>query len=71
MDRTVALRQRYLDLLKKALVNDLYIENEARIIYMAAAAANAAPIDFSVVADIGRDSAMATVERAKAAAEPW
>src|SRR4051794_9700025 len=66
MDRSTMLRDRYLALLKKALVNDLYIENEARVVYLAAAAVNAQPIDFSIVADIHRSSVLAAVEAAKA-----
>jgi hypothetical protein len=67
MDQAASLRARYIALLKKSLVNDLYIENEARIIYMAATTANAHPINLYVVADIRRDPASLTaVEGAKA-----
>lgn len=50
------LGRRYLDLLKKSLLNELYIENESRIVHMVAAAANGRAIDMHTVADIGRDA---------------
>jgi O-methyltransferase len=49
------LTKRYLQLLKKSLVNDLYIENEARIVHMLAAAADGRVLDLATLSDIRRD----------------
>ena len=63
---TVPLARRYLDLLKRSLVNDLYIENEARIVHMVAAAVDGRPIDLALVAEIDRDAPLvAAINHAK------
>jgi O-methyltransferase len=39
------IQERYLDLLKKSLVNELYIENEARLVYQLLCLISKAPIN--------------------------
>lgn len=46
------LAARYLALLKKSLLNDLYIENEARIIQALAATLNEAPLTFETISGV-------------------
>jgi O-methyltransferase len=62
----VSLANRYLRLLKRSLVNDLYIENEARIVHMVAAAVDGRSLDLSIVADIRKDATLFTaIDQAK------
>ena len=44
--------ERYLSLLKKALINELYVEAEAEIVYALHCVVNAIPIDFRVISQI-------------------
>src|SRR3954467_12011220 len=46
--------QRYLDLLKKSLLNELYIENEARLQYLVQSMVTGLPVDVNVVREIAR-----------------
>jgi O-methyltransferase len=48
--------RRYLELLKSALLNDLYLETEVRLLYVAAMTATGQPIDAELVRNIGRDA---------------
>jgi hypothetical protein len=45
---------RYLALLKKSLLDELYLENEARLVYMALCVVSGAAIEEETVRDIGR-----------------
>jgi len=57
---------RYLRLLKKSLLNDLYIESEVRLAHCLTALANGTPVELSTLTDIRRDDAMfGAVDRAK------
>ena len=44
--------QRYLELLKNSLINALYIENEARLVYIFLSIASGEPINVDTVRDI-------------------
>ena len=46
--------RRYLDLLKSALLNDIYIENEVRLLYLFAMHTTHGKVDFAVVRQIGK-----------------
>jgi O-methyltransferase len=46
--------ERYLELLKKSLLNELYIENEARLQYLIQSMVTQSPVDTNVVRDIAR-----------------
>lgn len=46
--------QRYLDLLKKSLLNELYIENEARLLYLILARVTSSPVDEDIIRNIAR-----------------
>jgi hypothetical protein len=46
--------ERYLELLKKSLLNELYIENEARLQYLIQSIVTQSPVDTNVVRDIAR-----------------
>lgn len=45
--------QRFLELLKKSLLNELYPENEARILYICSMLAIGRPVDHNAVRAIG------------------
>lgn len=48
--------ERYLSLLKKALINELYVEAEAEIVYALLCAANGTPIDVRVISQIRQET---------------
>ena len=45
------LRRRYLDLLKASLLNEIYLENEVRLLYMAMAGVTRQPFDSKAITD--------------------
>ena len=49
---TITAEERYLELLKKSLVNLIYLENEARLIYIFLSLISKAPIDHRIIRDI-------------------
>ena len=49
-----SLAARYLELLKKSLLDELYIENEARLLYLLMAHINGTPVEETVLRDIAR-----------------
>jgi len=55
MSASPDLASRYLELLKKSLVNDLYIENEARLLHTFACLANKIPLDLRMYLGLNRD----------------
>jgi O-methyltransferase len=65
--------RRYLDLLKSALLNDIYIENEVRLLYLFAMHATRGKVDFEVVRQIGKHipDALAKAQKARLEGRPW
>ena len=65
--------ERYLELLKRSLANEIYLENELRLFYIAAMLVTQQPIEYDVVRRIGeRDPDL--VQRVRAArleGRPW
>jgi O-methyltransferase len=61
-----ALRSLYLSLLKKALLNDLYVENDAVLLAMLKASVQGMPIRLEDLVRIRRASAFGEIEAAKA-----
>ncbi len=55
MNNQTALTARYIDLLKKSLLNDLYIENEAKLIYTINAIATGSQVELSGIFNIHKD----------------
>ncbi len=49
---TTTFAERYLALLKKSLLNELYIENQARLVYIITTGLSGQPIDGNVIRDI-------------------
>jgi O-methyltransferase len=65
--------RRYLDLLKSSLLNDIYIENEVRLLYLFAMHATHGKADFAVVREIGKymSDALAKAQKARLEGRPW
>lgn len=63
----------YLDLLRKSLVNELYLENEARFLYIFVALASGQPVDEDTLRNIGarRPDLMNSMRSARAVGQPW
>jgi O-methyltransferase len=61
----LGLPESYVFLLKQALVNDLYIENEAQIVYLLYALVEGKQIDLKELEQITQQPAMDIVDRAK------
>ncbi len=59
------LPEAYVRLLKQSLLNDLYIEDEARIVYLMHALVEGQQIDVDTLANIERDPALRIVDSAK------
>lgn len=51
LERNLSTTNRYLELLKKSLLNELYLENELRILYIFSMLATGRPVDGDVVRD--------------------
>lgn len=65
--------KRYLELLKKSVLNEIYLENEARLLYIFSQLAMGQPVDGSVVREIGA-RLPAIVQQIRAARQqgaPW
>src|SRR2546423_13829179 len=58
-----ALAARYIALLKKALVNELYIENEARIVLVVDSLLNRPPFELGHLSGIAREAALLALLR--------
>jgi O-methyltransferase len=67
------LQRRYLELLRKSLVNELYIENDARFLYIMGAAHNGQGIDTEVLRNIAvrRPEMMAKLVAEREQGRPW
>ncbi|MCX7946847.1 MAG: class I SAM-dependent methyltransferase [Hydrogenophilus sp.] len=65
--------KRYLELLKKSILNEIYLENEARFLYIFSQLAMGQPVDAAVVREIGtRLPAMVQkILRARQQGTPW
>lgn len=55
-NKVIIAEELYLDLLKKSLLNFLYLENEARIIYILLSVISNAPINPNIVKDIEKNN---------------
>lgn len=67
------IQQRYLDLLRKSLINELYLENDARLMYMAGAIVLGTRMDPEVLRNIGTRLPQVVRDLAKHREEgsPW
>jgi O-methyltransferase len=54
-ENTRTAEERYLELLKKSLANLLYLENEARLVYVLLSAAAGYPLDIKTIRDMEKD----------------
>lgn len=65
--------RRYLDLLKSTLLNEIYLENEARLFYISAMCATGQPLDFDLVRDIeqSQPDLMKKIRAARKEGRPW
>lgn len=63
----------YLELLKKCLLNEIYIENEARFLYIFASLITGNPIDSNVVREIGNrlPELVKRIKDARLEGKPW
>jgi len=70
---TPSLVRRYLDILKASLLNEIYLENEVRLLYIYTSLAAGKPIDGDVVRNIGErlPDLVARVRTARADGRPW
>jgi hypothetical protein len=70
---TASLPRRYLDLLKASLLNEIYLENEVRLLYIYSTLSAGKPIDGDVVRNIGErlPDLVARVRSARADGQPW
>lgn len=70
---TAPLVHRYLDLLKASLLNELYIENEVRLLWIFVALATNHPIDPETVRNISRrlPDWVRSAQRAREDGRPW
>ena len=65
------LQKRYLELLRKALLNELYLENDARMLYMAVMSHLGNPIDQRLLQGIGSTQSVAEIARHREEGSPW
>jgi O-methyltransferase len=67
------IQQRYLDLLRKSLINELYLENDARLMYMAGAAVLGTRLDPDVLRNIGarRPEVVRRLAQDREQGRPW
>ena len=65
--------QRYLTLLKKSLLNEIYLENELRLLYIFSQLAAQQPIDTAVVREIRQrlPQSFAHILQARQEGRPW
>ena len=64
------IRKRYLDLLRKSLVNELYIENDARMLYMAMCAQAGKRLNQEVLQKVGLSGHVTTLCHSAASGGP-
>lgn len=69
----MSLQARYIDLLKNSLLNEPYLENEVRLLYVFAMLATRQKVDADVVRDIGRRLPrwVQMVKTARQEGKPW
>jgi len=69
----MSLQARYIDLLKNSLLNEPYLENEVRLLYVFAMLATRQKVDADVVRDIGRRLPrwVQMVKAARQEGKPW
>lgn len=67
------ITQRYLALLKSAILNEIYIENEVRLLYIAAMNETGQAVDFDVVRDISEKAPdlVKQIQLARQEGRPW
>src|ERR1041385_2748315 len=65
--------RRYLDLLKASLLNQIYIENEVRLLYLSAMLVSGQPVDFGVLRAVQErlPDLMEHVQAARLDGRPW
>jgi O-methyltransferase len=70
---TLTITERYLELLKASLLNELYLENEMRLLYVARSLSAGLPVDFDLVRRIGERAPdlARSVRAARAEGRPW
>ena len=68
-----SLEQRYLNLLKASLLNELYIENEARLLYIEAVLVAKQSVDFNVIREISHrvPGLVQHLQAARMEGRPW
>jgi glycosyltransferase involved in cell wall biosynthesis len=68
-----SLSERYLELLKASVLDELYLENEMRLLYVARALCAGVPVDFDVVRRIGERAPdlVGSVRAARVEGRPW
>lgn len=68
-----SLAKAYLDLLKSSVLNDLYIENDARLLYLFAQLECGEPVDPDAFRNVGRrmPELMQSVHQAREDGRPW
>jgi O-methyltransferase len=69
----VTIQQRYLALLRKALINELYLENDARMMYMALCTSLGRKIEVEVLSDITQrlPKVIESIAENRAVGKPW
>jgi O-methyltransferase len=69
----MSIQDRYIELLKKSLLNELYLENEVRLMYVFAMLATQQKVDPDVVREIGHKMPdwVQTVKAARQEGKPW
>jgi O-methyltransferase len=67
------IQQRYLELLRKSLINELYLENDARLIYLSSAVVLGTQMDPDVLRNIGArlPDVVATLAKNLGEGRPW
>ena len=67
------IQQRYLDLLRKSLINELYLENDARLMYLSGAVVLGTHMDADVLRNIGArlPDVVATLAKNREEGRPW
>lgn len=65
--------RRYLDLLKSSLLNEIYLENEVRLLYLASSLATGQPMDAEILRRIGElaPDLVRRVREARREGRPW
>lgn len=69
----MTLQKRYLDLLRKSIINQIYLEQDARMVYIMAAMHSGQPVDGIILRDIGgrRPELVAQIAQAREEGIPW